>query len=104
MAFLVRQRSHEMGVRAALGASRTKILGLVLSRSLLLASAGIAVGLVGAVLASGVVGSLLYGVGPLDVTFLIGAVVFLLLVAISAAAVPALRAVRIDPVEVMRSE
>lgn len=104
MAFLVRQRTHEMGVRVALGASRGGVVRLVLGRSLRLALVGIALGLVGAVVASDVVGSLLYGVGPLDPAFLIGAVAFLVLVAVSATAVPALRAVRIDPVEVMRAE
>ncbi|NIN71143.1 MAG: FtsX-like permease family protein [Gemmatimonadetes bacterium] len=104
MAFLVRQRTHEMGVRVALGASRAGVVRLVLGRTLRLALVGIVLGLLGAVVASDVVGSLLYGVGPLDPIFLIGAVAFLILVAMSAAAVPALRAVRIDPVEVMRAE
>jgi predicted permease len=104
MAFLVRQRTHEMGVRVALGASRGGVLRLVLGRSLRLALVGIALGLIGAVVASDIVGSLLYGVGPLDPTFLIGAALFLVMVAVTASAVPALRAVRIDPVEVMRAE
>jgi ABC-type antimicrobial peptide transport system permease subunit len=64
--------------------------------------AGIVLGLLGAVLVSDIVGSLLFGVGPLDPAFLTGAVLFLLLVAMGAAAVPAWRAVRADPVEVMR--
>ncbi len=104
MAFMVRQRSHEMGVRAALGANRNRIISLVLSRSLHLAFAGIGLGLLGAFLASGVVGSLLYGVGPLNISFLAGAAAFMVLVAICAALVPGLRAVRIDPVEVMRAD
>jgi putative ABC transport system permease protein len=104
MAFLVRQRTHEMGVRVALGAKRGRLVGLVLGRSLRLALVGIGLGLVGAYVASDIVGSLLYGVGPLDPTFLIGAVLFLVLVAVSASVVPVLRAVRIDPVEVMRAE
>jgi putative ABC transport system permease protein len=104
MAFLVRQRTHEMGVRVALGASRAGVVGLVLGRSLRLTVVGIAIGLLGAVVASDVVGSLLYGVGALDPTFLVAAALFLVLVAVSASAVPALRAVRIDPVEVMRAE
>ena len=102
MTFLVRQRTQEMGVRVALGARRGGVVALVLGRSVRLAAVGIALGLLGAVIASDVVGSLLYGVGPLDPIFLIGAVLFLLLVAVGAAAVPALRAVRVDPVEVMR--
>jgi ABC-type antimicrobial peptide transport system permease subunit len=104
MAFLVRQRTHEMGVRVALGAKRGRLVRLVLGRSLRLALVGIGLGLVGAYVVSDIVGSLLYGVGPLDPTFLIGAVLFLVLVAVSASVVPVLRAVRIDPVEVMRAE
>jgi putative ABC transport system permease protein len=104
MAFLVRQRTHEMGVRVALGAKRGRVVSLVLGRSLRLALLGIGLGLVGAFVASDIVGSLLYGVGPLDPMFLVGAVLFLVLVAISASVVPVLRAVRIDPVEVMRAE
>jgi predicted permease len=102
MTFLVRQQTHEMGIRVALGANRSGVLRLVLGRSVRLALVGIALGLVGTVMASDIVGSLLYGVAPLEPTFLIGAVLFLLIVAVGAAAVPALRAVRIDPVEVMR--
>jgi predicted permease len=104
MAFLVRQRTHEMGVRVALGASRGGVVRLVLGRSLRLALVGIVLGLIGAIVASDIVGSLLYGVGPLDPSFLIGAALFLVLVAVTASAVPALRAVRVDPVEVMRAE
>jgi predicted permease len=102
MTFLVRQQTHEMGVRVALGANRGGVVRLVLGRSVRLALVGIALGLLGAVMASDIVGSLLYGVAPLEPTFLIGAVLFLLLVAVGAAFGPALRAVRIDPVEVMR--
>jgi putative ABC transport system permease protein len=104
MSFLVRQRTHEMGVRVALGAKRGGLVGSVLGRSLRLALIGIGLGLVAAVVASDIVGSLLYGVGPLDPAYLMGAVLFLLLVAVTASALPALRAVRIDPVEVMRAE
>jgi predicted permease len=102
MSFLVRQRTHEMGIRVALGANRGGVLRLVLGRSMRLAVAGIALGLIGAVVASGITESFLYGVAPLEPALLIGTVLFLLFVAVAAAAVPALRAVRIDPVEVMR--
>jgi predicted permease len=104
MAFLVRRRAHEMGIRAALGANRTDVLRMVFGRSLQLASAGMVLGLLAAVLTSRVVGNLLFGVGPLNPVFLAGAAVFMLSVAIIAASVPALRAARVDPVEVMRAE
>jgi len=103
MSYLVRQRRHGMGVRVALGARSGEVVTFVLKQSLRLAFAGIGLGLVGAVIASGVIESLLLGVGALNPTFMIGSVLFLLVVATIATAVPALRAVRVDPVEVMRA-
>jgi putative ABC transport system permease protein len=103
-AFLVRQRHHEVGIRIALGADGRKILGLVLGQCVRMAGAGIALGLLGTVAASGVVGRLLYGVGPLDPRALSFAGLFLLIVVVCATLVPSIRAVRIDPVETMRGE
>jgi len=104
MAFLVRRRAREIGIRAALGARQATVMGMVVNKSLLLAGGGTLIGLLGTFLTSSVVGNLLYGVRPLDPMFLTGATVFMLLVAIGAAAIPAIRAVRIDPVEVMRAD
>jgi ABC-type antimicrobial peptide transport system permease subunit len=104
MAFLVRRRTHELGIRAALGAGQTAVMGMVITKSLYLAGAGILIGLLGAFLTSSVLGNLLFGVSPLDPMFLSGATVFMLAVAAGAAAIPAIRATRIDPVEVMRAD
>jgi hypothetical protein len=104
MAYLVRRRTHELGIRAALGAGQTTVMRMVISKSLYMACTGILIGLLGAFLTSSVLGSLLFGVGPLDPMFLAGAGVFMLIVATSAAAIPAIRAVRVDPVEVMRAD
>jgi ABC-type antimicrobial peptide transport system permease subunit len=104
MAFLVRKRTHELGIRAALGAAQATVMGMVISKSLYLACAGILIGFLGAFLTSSVVANLLYGVRPLDPVFLSGATVFMLVVATGAAAIPAIRAARIDPAEVMRAD
>jgi len=104
MAFLVRRRTHELGIRAALGAGQTAVMGMVITKSLYLAGAGILIGLLGAFLTSSVLGNLLFGVSPLDPMFLSGATMFMLVLATGAAAIPAIRAVRIDPVEVMRAD
>jgi len=102
-AFLVRQRNHEVGIRIALGADHTRVLGLVLGQSFRMVLAGIALGLLGTAAASSIIGSLLYGIGPLDPVALALAALFLLLVVLAATLVPAIRAVRVDPVEAMRS-
>ncbi len=103
-AFHVARRTHEMGIRVALGADRNRVLGLVLGWSLRLALVGIALGILGTVAAAGVTANLLYGVEPLNPLFLIGVGFFLVLVAGMATVAPALRAIRIDPTEAMRLE
>jgi len=103
-AFLVRQRNREVGIRIAMGADRKSVLRLVVGQSLRIVVAGIVLGLLGTAAAASLIGSLLYGIGPLDPLALAGAAVFLILVAVGATLVPALRAVRIDPVEAMRNE
>ena len=104
IAFLVAQRTQEIGVRMALGAARTDILRLVMRRSLRLIVAGLAVGLVAALAASRVLSSLLFGVGPRDpVTY--GAVTMVLMVvAVAATLVPARSASKVDPAVALRSE
>jgi putative ABC transport system permease protein len=104
MAFWVTQRTAEIGVRTALGASRGNIVGLVLAQGFRLTGPGLAAGLAVSVALARLVSSFLYGVPPLDpVTFLLAPVV-LLAVALGAAAIPTLRALRINPVEALRTE
>jgi len=104
LAYFVRERSHEISVRLALGAGVGRVAGLVLTRGLALVAGGIAIGYVGALAATRLIESVLFGVGATDpITF--GTVsVCLVIVALIACVVPTLRAVRLDPAQVMRAE
>jgi putative ABC transport system permease protein len=104
VAYLVAQRTQEWGVRVALGARSKDILWAVLRYGLYVGIAGVALGIVGALLLGQSVGVLLYGVKVSDPITLAGAAVLLLLVVVAASAVPAARAVRIDPVQALRTE
>jgi putative ABC transport system permease protein len=104
MEYAVTERTHEVGVRLALGARRGDVLRLVLGRSFRLASAGVAVGLVGALVASRGLGSLLYGISATDPLTLAVAVSALACAALLATLLPARRATRVDPVEALRTE
>jgi ABC-type antimicrobial peptide transport system permease subunit len=104
VSYSVAQRTQELGVRVALGAQRRDIMGLILRRGTGLAAVGVALGLLGAAWLTRFLGSLLYGVMPLDaITY--GAVALLLgLSAILATLGPARRATRVDPMMALRSE
>jgi putative ABC transport system permease protein len=104
IAYFVAQRSHEIGIRMALGASRGRIINFVTGRVLASATAGVVIGLGVAAGASGLMTKLLYEVGAVDVpTYAVGAIV-LLAVAMLAACIPTARATRVSPVSAMRSE
>jgi predicted permease len=104
IAYSVAQRRHEIGVRMALGAERVDVLRLVLSEGIAMAAAGVALGLGGAAALTGVMRTLLFGVTARDpLTFGAGAVL-LLLVALLASYIPALRATRVEPVTALRAE
>jgi putative ABC transport system permease protein len=104
LAYSVQQRTREFGVRMALGAGAMNVLGLVLGSAVRVIGIGVAIGLVLAFAFAQSVAAFLFGVQPRDpVTFAsVGAV--LVLTAMVACAVPALRAVRVDPVEAFRNE
>jgi putative ABC transport system permease protein len=104
MSYVVGQRTQEMGVRMALGATSTRVLSLVVGRAAGLAGAGVIVGLIAAAMTTGALGSLLYGVSARDpLTFVVVPAIFLL-VAVAASYAPALRATRIDPIRTLRSD
>jgi ABC-type antimicrobial peptide transport system permease subunit len=104
LAYAVSQRTREIGLRMALGAEPGRIAALVLCNALRLVGAGAAIGLGAALMLSGLLKALLFGVGPRDpLTFVIVPVV-LLTVALGAACVPALRASRLDPMRALREQ
>src|SRR5204863_1940240 len=93
----VAERTREIGVRAALGASRESIIGLVLRQGLGLTGVGIALGLAGAVASSQAFGAMLFGISRLDPVTYGGVIALLLVVSVIACGVPAWRACRLDP-------
>jgi putative ABC transport system permease protein len=104
LAFSVSQRTQEMGVRMALGASRNDVLWLVVRQGVVLAAIGEVFGLAGALGITRVIGTLLYNVTPTDPLSFGGVAVFLTLIAIVASYVPARRATTVDPIVALRNE
>ena len=104
MALSTTQRTREMGIRFALGASRADVLRLVLGKGVSLIGVGLGAGLAGAFLASRAMNSLLYNVGSLDAVALIGAIITLATVAFVACYLPARRASMVNPIEALRTE
>ncbi|MGB6691073.1 MAG: ABC transporter permease [Terracidiphilus sp.] len=100
----VAERTREIGVRTALGASRADILALVMRQGLMLTALGLAIGLVAAMLASGALAALLFGVSRLDPLTYAGVTLLLLAVSAIACFVPGRRAASIDPMQALRSE
>jgi putative ABC transport system permease protein len=104
ISYLVSERTHEIGIRLALGAQRGKILEIVLREGLGLAIAGAVVGLVSALIASHLMAGLLYGVRPTDPLTFVGVTLVLTAVALAACCIPAMRAMRVDPLVALRYE
>jgi len=104
MAFSVVQRTHEIGVRMALGASTSDVLKLILRNGFKLALIGIVVGLLIAFAATRVLSTLLFGVSATDPTIFLIDALLLALVALAACLVPAMRATKIDPLISLRYE
>jgi len=104
ISYAVAERTRELGVRMALGATRRDVLWLVFAQSGRLVVGGIAIGLLSAVFAMRILDSLLYGIRPNDVSTFMFVPFFLTAVALGAALIPARRATRVDPIIAMRAE
>jgi predicted permease len=102
--FLVARRTREIGIRMALGALERQVAGVVMGRGVILAAAGVALGLVAAYASGQLIQSLLFGVDARDPLTFVTVPAVLLLVAIAASFIPAIRASRVDPVEALREE
>ena len=104
MALAVTQRTRELGIRLALGASRRDVLRLILSQGAVLVGTGLAAGLLGAFVVSRALRSILYNVAALDPAAFFSALLILSLVALIACFLPARRASLVDPIEALRME
>jgi putative ABC transport system permease protein len=104
LAYMVAQRTNEMGLRMALGAQRGDVLGLILKRGLRLAGIGLAIGLAASALLTRFVSSLLFGVRAFDPITYIAVSALLAFIALLASAAPALQAARVDPMQSLRDQ
>jgi putative ABC transport system permease protein len=104
MSFLVVQRTHEIGVRMALGAQRSDILKLILSRSIKLVSAGAVIGLMVALMSTSALQTLLYNVSAFDTSTFVLVTILLAAVALAASYLPAMRATKADPIIALDAE
>jgi putative ABC transport system permease protein len=104
LAFAVARRTHEIGIRMALGASRSNVMGLVTGQGMALTLVGLAAGLICAFGLTRLVASSLYGVQPTDPVTFGGAAAFVAVVALVASYIPARRATKVDPLVALRYE
>jgi putative ABC transport system permease protein len=104
MAFTVAQRTREIGIRLALGAPPARVLGMVMKNGMTLVAAGTALGTIGALIATRVVASLLYGTSRTDPVTYLAIAATLAAVALVAMLLPARHAMRVDPVRALRAE
>jgi putative ABC transport system permease protein len=104
ISFAVARRTHEIGVRLAIGAQRRAVLGLIVRQGMQLALVGVAIGLAGAVALCRGMASVLYGVNPTDLAVYAAATAVLVVIAVLASYVPARRAAALDPLVALRTE
>ena len=104
MAFGVGQREHEIGVRMALGASRGRVVQMILGEGAILAAIGLALGLVGAYFVGRAMQSTLYNVGSIDLGAFCAVGALLMIAALLASYLPARRAAAVDPMRALRIE
>ena len=104
LSFSVAQRTHEIGLRVALGAGRARVLAMILKEAMLLSAVGVTIGIAGALCLTRVLTSLLFGVGAMATEIYAASGMMLLAISALAAAVPAYRAARVDPLVALRHE
>jgi putative ABC transport system permease protein len=104
IAYSVAQRTREVGIRMALGAQGRSVLGLVIGQGMKFVLIGVGVGIAGALALTRVLSSLLFNVSATDPLTFVGVSALLALVALLACYVPALRAMKVDPMVALRSE
>ena len=104
ISYVVNEQTREIAIRLALGAQKSNILKMVLRQGLVLAGAGAGAGLVGALIVSHLMAGLLFGVSPTDLFTFVGVTVVLGAVALAASYIPALRAMRLDPITTLHAE
>jgi len=104
MAYSVAQRTREIGIRMALGAAQSRVLGLVIAQGARLAALGVAIGIASALALSRVLRTLLFGVSATDPLTYAAIGGLLALVALGACWLPARRAARVDPIIALRAE
>ena len=102
--YAVQRRTTEIGIRVALGAQRGDVLGLVMRQSLMLTAWGIILGLATAAAVTGYVRGMLFGLTPLDPSTFVGVAIVFVVVSMAAAAIPARRATKVDPLTALRAE
>jgi putative ABC transport system permease protein len=104
MSFSVAQRAHEIALRMALGADRTRVVALIVREGLTLASIGLLLGFIGAYFVGRSMQSTLYGIGKLDLSVFAAVAVLLLFAATIACFLPARRAASVQPMQALRAE
>ena len=104
ISYSVACRTHEVGIRLALGAQAYDVAALILGEGLTLAFAGVVIGLAGAISVTHVLSALLYGVSATDAATFLGVALLLIIVALLASYIPARRAMSVDPLAALRSE
>lgn len=104
MSYTVAQRTHEIGIRVAIGAQSRDVFGMVIRQGMMLAVIGIVLGLVGAFALTRLMTSMLFGVEPTDTTTFVGIAVLLSVVALAACYIPGRRAAKVNPLVALRYE